>query len=71
MTVTLNPVRREGGVWGEIFCSKPHPTRPDVWCRRQPHHSGDCAAFTFKISQPEHWPAPAASNATRCPTTCR
>lgn len=56
--VGFNPeiFKRPGGVDGRIFCSSPHPTDTFAWCRKMPGHSGDHAAFTFKISDLSTWP---------------
>lgn len=48
--------KRPGGVDARIFCSHPHPTDQFAWCRRQPGHPGEHAAFTFSIKHPETWP---------------
>ena len=50
-----NPI---GGRFGRLFCSSPHPTRGDVWCRRQHNHNGRCRAFAFSISVPDEWDKP-------------
>jgi len=42
-------------IFGSHFCSSPHPTASGVYCRRQPEHEGDHAAYVHKISQPESW----------------
>jgi hypothetical protein len=47
--------KRDGGLYGRFYCSAAHHTRNDVWCRRQPGHDGDHAAFVFLISKPEYW----------------
>lgn len=53
VNITEAPV---GGVGGKIFCSSPHPTNPDVWCRKLPHTLDvACAAFVHSISEPEEW----------------
>lgn len=44
-------------VFGRDFCSVMHPTEEGVYCRRQPGHPGDHAAFVHKITEPESWPA--------------
>lgn len=56
--VVLAPDERPGGVQGKSFCSSPHPTDQYVWCRRQPGHDGDCAAYAFSIIEPDTWPNP-------------
>jgi len=48
--------RRPGGVYGTHYCSAPHPTADGVYCRRQPGHDGDHAAYTFSMLHPDRWP---------------
>ena len=45
----------KGGALGKSFCSSPHPTEGDVWCRRQPDHPDECSAFIHSIVTPETW----------------
>ena len=48
---------KPGGMIAKAYCSAPHPDHPmAVWCRRQPGHPGDHAAYVFSISRPEYWP---------------
>lgn len=59
---TKTATQRDWALWpdnifGSRFCSSPHPSAPHVYCRRQPGHPGDHAAYVHKISQPESWPA--------------
>lgn len=43
------------GVLSNGFCSEPHPDEQYVWCRRQPGHTGQHAAFVFSIRTPTAW----------------
>lgn len=54
----LGAFRSPTGVFGRTFCSARHPNADGVWCRRQPHHDGDHAAYVFSIRTPESWPQP-------------
>ena len=54
MDVDLTP-KKAGGALGYFFCSSPHPTVAEVWCRRQPDHDGRCAAFVHSIAVPDEW----------------
>lgn len=51
----LGAYRARGGVFGRTFCSSPHPSEPDVYCRRFPDHPDEHAAYVFKISEPDRW----------------
>lgn len=53
--VQVNTDIRPGGAFGVHFCSAPHPTRPDDWCRRLKGHDGPHGAYTFSIHEPERW----------------
>ena len=59
MDIYLRPGGAGGRLDGKPFCCAAHPSRGDVWCRRQPGHedrdTDGHAAFVHSIREPEYW----------------